>query len=193
MTMQTKREQSGFEMTLLPPLESLIPADHHLRRLDRVLDLSFVHEAVRDRYCQDNGRPSIDPEVVLRLFLLQALEGITHVRKLMRQVSVADPVIDPDLLPLGSRGRGDPEGQVESRDQRVYARYPTHERRKYPAGEPVTLTTIMHTGLLDTQPPHTAENLTLRQRTVPHHQTMTCIVANLLMTINVFCHLSLDR
>ena len=75
-------------MTLLPPLESLIPEDHHLRHLDRVLDLSLVHEAVRDRYCQDNGRPSIDPEVVLRLFLLQALEGITHVRELMRQVQV---------------------------------------------------------------------------------------------------------
>jgi len=75
-------------MTLLPPLESLIPEDHHLRCLDRVLDLSFVHKAVRDHYCQDNGRPSIDPEVVLRLFLIQALEGITHVRELMRQVQV---------------------------------------------------------------------------------------------------------
>ncbi len=191
--MQTKREQSGFEMTLLPPLESLIPADHHLRRLDRVLDLSFVHEAVRDRYCQDNGRPSIDPEVVLRLFLLQALEGITHVRKLMRQVSVADPVIDPDLLPLGSRGRGDPEGQVESRDQRVYARYPTHERRKYPAGEPVTLTTIVNPRLPNTQRTYSTHYVSLWQRPIAYHQTMTCIVANLLMTINVFCHLSLDR
>lgn len=75
-------------MTLLPPLESLIPEDHHLRRLDRVLDLSFVHESVRDRYCQNNGRPSIDPEVLLRLFLLQAVEGIPHVRDLMRQVAV---------------------------------------------------------------------------------------------------------
>lgn len=75
-------------MTLLPPLETLIPEDHHLRRLDRVLDLSFVHDAVRDHYCQDNGRPSIDPEVVLRLFLIQAIEGIVHVRDLMRQVQV---------------------------------------------------------------------------------------------------------
>jgi len=88
MIMQTKRERLGLEMTLFPPLESLIPRDHHLRRLDRVLDLSFVHGAVRDRYCQDNGRPSIDPEVVLRLFLVQALEGITHIRELMRQVQV---------------------------------------------------------------------------------------------------------
>jgi transposase len=86
--MQTKREKMGYEMTLLPPLESLIPEDHRLRKLHRVLDLGFVHEAVRERYCPDNGRPSIDPEVVIRLFVLQAIEGIRSVRELMREVQV---------------------------------------------------------------------------------------------------------
>ena len=86
--MQTKREQMSYEMTLLPPLESLIPEDHRLRKLNRVLDLGFVHEAVRPCYCSDNGRPSIDPEVVIRLFLLQAIEGIRSVRELMREVQV---------------------------------------------------------------------------------------------------------
>lgn len=86
--MQTKRDQLGYEMMLLPSMESYIPEDYHLRRLNKVLDLSFVHEAVRERYCQDNGRPSIDPEVIIRLFLLQAIEGINHVRELMRQVQL---------------------------------------------------------------------------------------------------------
>lgn len=75
-------------MMLLPPLETFIPEDYPIRRLNKVLDLSFVHEAVREHYCQDNGRPSIDPEVIIRLFLLQAIEGITHVRELLRQVQV---------------------------------------------------------------------------------------------------------
>ena len=86
--MQTKREQLSYEMTLLPPLEGLIPEDHRLRKLNRVLDLGFVHEAVRECYCSDNGRPSVDPEVVIRLFLLQAIEGIRSVRELMREVQV---------------------------------------------------------------------------------------------------------
>ncbi len=73
---------------LLPPLESFIPHDHYLYKLNQVLDLKFVHEVVRDRYCQDNGRPSIDPEVIIRLFLIQAMNGIPHVRELMRQVQV---------------------------------------------------------------------------------------------------------
>jgi transposase len=87
-SMQTKRSQSQMGMVLLPPLEAFIPDDYPLRRLNRVLDLSFVHEAVRGYYCQDNGRPSIDPEVIIRLFLIQAIEGIPHVRDLMRQVQV---------------------------------------------------------------------------------------------------------
>ncbi len=86
--MQTKRERSQQSLTLLPPLESFVPQDHYLRKLDQVLNLSFVHDAVRDRYCRDNGRPSVDPEVIIRLFLIQALEGIVHVRELMRQVQV---------------------------------------------------------------------------------------------------------
>lgn len=86
--MQSKRDRRQQQMVLLPPLESFIPSDHKLRKLDSVLDLSFVHETVREVYCQDNGRPSIDPEVIIRLFLLQAIEGIAHVRELMRQVQV---------------------------------------------------------------------------------------------------------
>jgi len=73
---------------LLPAMESLIPEEYRLRKLNRVLDLGFVHEAVRDRYCPDNGRPGLDPEVVIRLFLLQAIEGIRSVRELMREVQV---------------------------------------------------------------------------------------------------------
>lgn len=75
-------------MTLLPSLETFIPEDHYLRRLNRVLDLRFVHKSVRDRYCQNNGRPSIDPEVIIRLFLLQAITGICSVRELMREVQL---------------------------------------------------------------------------------------------------------
>lgn len=86
--MQTKKDNQQQRMVLLPPLEEYVPSDHRLKRLQRVLDLSFVHEAVRERYCQNNGRGSIDPEVIIRLFLLQAIEGIGEVRELMRQVQV---------------------------------------------------------------------------------------------------------
>ncbi len=75
-------------MMLVPSLESFIPAHHRLRKLDAVLDLSFIHDAVRHLYCQDNGRGSVDPEVVLRLFILQAIQNIRSVRELMDEVAV---------------------------------------------------------------------------------------------------------
>jgi transposase len=86
--MQTRRNNQQQGMMLLPSLEAFVPERHRLRRLNRVLDLSFVHEVVRDRYCQENGRPSVDPEVIIRLFLLQAIMGIPHVRTLMEEVQV---------------------------------------------------------------------------------------------------------
>jgi transposase len=67
------------------PLRDLVPDDHILKRVDRVLDLSWLHKEVSDSYCLDNGRPSIDPEAALRLMLAGYLEGIVHDRKLMRR------------------------------------------------------------------------------------------------------------
>jgi transposase len=75
-------------MMLLPSLEDRIPADYHLRRINDGLDLSFVHDRVRPLYCQDNGRPSIDPEVIIRLFLLQAITGTSSVRELLREADL---------------------------------------------------------------------------------------------------------
>lgn len=86
--MQTKRNDDQHEMMLLPSLEDRIPADYYLRKLKQVLDLSFVHNMVRPMYCQDNGRPSIDPEVIIRLFLLQAITGTSSVRQLLREADL---------------------------------------------------------------------------------------------------------
>ncbi len=70
------------------PLRDLVPGDHILRQVDRVLDLSWLREEVADCYCSDNGRPSIDPEAALRLMLAGFFSGIVHDRKLMREAQV---------------------------------------------------------------------------------------------------------
>ena len=67
------------------PLRDLVPDDHILKRVDQVLDLSWLRDELADCYCSDNGRPSIDPEATLRLMLAGYLEGIVHDRKLMRR------------------------------------------------------------------------------------------------------------
>ena len=69
-------------------MEDYIPKDHILKKVDRVLDLSWLREEVADLYCEDNGRPCIDPEAAVRLMLAGFFHGIVHDRKLMREAQV---------------------------------------------------------------------------------------------------------
>lgn len=83
--MQTRKDRWQEDLFVASPLSSLIPDDHLFRRVDRVLDLSWLHEELRECYSQERGRPSIDPEAALRLMLAGFFEGIVHDRKLMRR------------------------------------------------------------------------------------------------------------
>lgn len=83
--MQSHKRRWQEDLFIAAPLSSLVPNDHILKRVDRVLDLSWVHDAVRHCYCQDNGRPSIDPEAALRLMLAGFFYNITQDRALMRE------------------------------------------------------------------------------------------------------------
>jgi transposase len=66
-------------------LEDQIPEHHLLRRIDRYVDFSFVRERLRGAY-SSMGRPSIDPEILLRLLLVGYLYGITSERRLVEEV-----------------------------------------------------------------------------------------------------------
>jgi transposase len=70
-------------------LRDLVPDEHILARVDRVLDLSWLRAAVRSCYAADGaGRPGIGPEVAVRLMLAGFLLGIVHDRRLMREAQV---------------------------------------------------------------------------------------------------------
>jgi transposase len=66
-------------------LEDQIPQDHLLRLIDRYVDFGFVRERLKNFY-SPMGRPSIDPEVLLRLLLVGYLHGITSERRLIEEV-----------------------------------------------------------------------------------------------------------
>ena len=75
-----RKERGQPELFVTGSLRHLMPDDHILARVDRVLDLSWLPDEVADLYCADNGRPSIDPEVAVRLMLAGFLLGIVHDR-----------------------------------------------------------------------------------------------------------------
>ena len=58
-------------------LESLLPPNHRLRKIDAALDLSFVREALAECYVPSRGRPSIDPELAVRMMILGTLYDLS--------------------------------------------------------------------------------------------------------------------
>ncbi len=66
-------------------LEDQLPADYLLRLIQRHVDFGFVRQRL-EPYYSTTGRPSIDPEVLLRLLLVGYLYGITSERRLMEDV-----------------------------------------------------------------------------------------------------------
>jgi transposase len=66
-------------------LESHIPADHLLRRIDSVLDLSDLRQHLAPYYSH-TGRPSIDPELMIRMLIVGYCFGIRSERRLCEEV-----------------------------------------------------------------------------------------------------------
>lgn len=60
----TEQGQLFYEFAL----DDVVPADHLVRKIDTVLDLSWVHDELAPYYSQ-TGRPSIDPELMLRMLI----------------------------------------------------------------------------------------------------------------------------
>lgn len=83
-----RRDRSKRSLFIAGDIEQFIPDAHILKRVDRILDLGWLSEAVKECYCADNGRPSIDPEAAVRLMLAGFFQGVVHDRKLMREAQV---------------------------------------------------------------------------------------------------------
>lgn len=85
--MLSKNSETQGEMEFVS-IESLVPKDHLLRKIDRHIDFSFIYEKVEKFYCKDNGRPSVDPVVFFKMLFIGYLFGIRSERQLMRDIEV---------------------------------------------------------------------------------------------------------
>jgi transposase len=66
-------------------LEDQVPENHLLRLIDKHISFDFVRERLKESY-SDRGRPSIDPELLLRILLIGYLYGITSERRLVEEL-----------------------------------------------------------------------------------------------------------
>lgn len=66
-------------------LEQVVPRDHLLRSIDRFLDFSDIKTLLADYYSH-TGRPSVDPELMIRMLLVGYCYGIRSERRLCEEV-----------------------------------------------------------------------------------------------------------
>jgi transposase len=65
-------------------LERHVPPDHLLRSIDRFVDLSDIRQHLRPFY-SETGRPSIDPELMIRMLIIGYCMGIRSERRCARR------------------------------------------------------------------------------------------------------------
>lgn len=83
------REHDNKQISLeFVSIEELVPKDHLLRKIDRVIDFNFIRAKVKDLYCADNGRPAIDPVVLFKMLFIGYLYGTRSERQLVRDIQV---------------------------------------------------------------------------------------------------------
>ncbi len=89
--------------------DMLIPEDHLLRRINELIDFSFIYEELLKNYCPDNGRNAIDPVILFKYLLLKVIDNLSDVDIVERSrydlsykfflgIAPEDPVINPSSL-----------------------------------------------------------------------------------------------
>ena len=70
---------------VLTDIDALVPKDHLLRKIEKVMDYGWIYERL-DPYYKHEGRPPVDPVVIIKMVLLQHLYGIPSLRETWRRI-----------------------------------------------------------------------------------------------------------
>ena len=98
---------------LITTMEEIVPEDSLFRKVDKYIDFTFIYEEVKDLYCEDNGRPSIDPVILFKLVFIQALDGI-------KSESIEDIVVAYE--PIWAIGTGKTASSSDAEDMIAFIR-----------------------------------------------------------------------
>ncbi len=85
--MEQWRKDARTEVSIID-IEALVPKDHLLRKIEKVMDYDWLYERLDPYYCHTNGRPGTDPVVLIKMVLIQHLYGIPSLRQTYREINV---------------------------------------------------------------------------------------------------------
>ena len=74
------KSQQEFNFSQYTDLyDKLIPQNHLFRKINELIDFSFIREELKDKYCLDNGRTAEDPEYLFKFLFLKCLHPMSDV------------------------------------------------------------------------------------------------------------------
>ncbi len=85
--MMGRRKSDQGQLFYAFDLEAVVPDDHQVRRIAAVLDLSWLRNELAPHYSH-TGRPSIDPELMIRMLVVGYVFAIRSERALCREVQL---------------------------------------------------------------------------------------------------------
>ena len=98
--MMTRDADKKRGQMLMFCMDDMIPQDHLLRKIDKAIDWNFIYDLVEDKYYADNGRPSLDPVLLIKIVFIQYLYGIRSMRQTIKEIEV---VLCQDLVQVKMR------------------------------------------------------------------------------------------
>ncbi len=104
--------------------DMVVPKDHLLRKINDLVDFSFVYEELESKYCHTNGRNAIHPIRMFKYLLLKTIYKISDVDLVERtqvdmsfkyflEMAPEEEVIDPSLLAYFRRKRLDDDDLMD--------------------------------------------------------------------------------
>ena len=73
--MMTKNTDKKRKQMMMFSMDDMVPQNHMLRLIDKAINWNFIYDLVEEKYCPDNGRPSMDPVMLIKIPFIQYLYG----------------------------------------------------------------------------------------------------------------------
>ena len=104
-----QNQQSMIFSPYMGIYDLVVPEDNLLRRFNNLVNFSFVYAELKDNYCRDNGRNSIDPIRMFKYLFLKTIFDLSDVDiverskydmsfKYFLNMAPEEPVINPSSL-----------------------------------------------------------------------------------------------
>ena len=104
-----QNQQSMIFSPYMAIYDLVVPKDNMLRKINDLVDFSFVYDELKDKYCHDNGRNAIDPIRMFKYLLLKTIYDLSDVDMVERSkydmsfkyfldMAPEEPVIEPSSL-----------------------------------------------------------------------------------------------